>query len=80
MYTEITYKYYTLNRLKWKRDVLNEVEQNEDKALTDTDYISFKANIKKIPGCCLKDIEFEFCNNCSTGCKNTNFMNQYQSK
>lgn len=49
MYTEITYKYYTLNRLKWKRDVLNEVEQNEDKALTDTDYISFKANIKKDP-------------------------------
>lgn len=59
MYTEIPYKIYTLDRLNLKRGVLKEAEQNEDKAWTDTDYISFKGNIKKIPGCSLKDTEFE---------------------
>lgn len=80
MYTEIPYKYCTLDRLKWKRGVLNEVEQNEDKVWTDTDYISFKDNIKKIPEYILKDTEFEFCISCSTGYKDTNFINQYQIK
>lgn len=62
MYTEIIYKYYTLYRLKRKRGILNEAEQNEDKAWTDTDYISFKANIKKILGCSLEDTAFEMWN------------------
>lgn len=73
MYTEIPYKYYILDKLKWKRGVINEVESNNDKAWEDTDYISFKNNIKKIPECSIKDTEFKMW-------KYTNFYSQMDVK
>lgn len=73
MYTEIPYKYYILDKLKWKRGVINEVESNNDKAWADTDYISFKNNIKKIPECSIKDTEFKMW-------KYTNFYSQMDVK
>ena len=53
------YKYYTLDRLKKNRGVINEAGQNEDKAWTNADYDLFKSNIDKIPGCRLSDTKFD---------------------
>ena len=45
------YKYYTLDRLKENKGVINEAGVLEDKLWTTEDYKLFNENIDKIPGC-----------------------------
>ena len=45
------YKYYTLDRLKENKGVINEAGLMEDKIWSSEDYKLFNENIDKIPGC-----------------------------
>ena len=52
------YKYYTFERLKHNKGVINDAGQYEEKQWTDDDYKLFNDNIDKIPGCRINDNYF----------------------
>ncbi len=53
------YKYYTLERLKSNKGIINEAGLLEDKIWTTEDYKLFNSNIDKIPGCRIDENTFD---------------------
>ena len=53
------YKYYTLERLKSNKGIINEAGLLEDKIWTPDDYKLFNSNIDKIPGCRIDENTFD---------------------
>ncbi len=63
------YKYYTLERLKTNRGIINEAGKNEDKSWSEDDYKLFNSNIDSIEGCRFDDNTFDMYKYCEFYCK-----------
>ena len=53
------YNYYTLNRLRMNRGIINEAGKYEAKRWTEDDYKTFKENIDSIKGCRIDENTFD---------------------